>query len=80
MAAAVRNSAVFGGMNALGAALYGLVISKDAALQCEAAVQAHNVLLIVHGTAGNVLKAAGILEQGRSGNGAGPRPAIQSTT
>lgn len=62
MAAAVRNSAVFGGMNALSAVLYGLGISKEAALRCEAAVEADNILLIVHGTANSVLKAADILD------------------
>ncbi len=59
--AAIRNSAVFGGLNALGAVLYGLGIPKAAALRCEAAVKSDKILLIAHGAAGDIGKAAEIL-------------------
>ena len=59
--AALENQAVFGGLSALGAALYGLGIPKDAVLRCEAAVQMDKLLLIAHGAVDEVGKAREIL-------------------
>jgi hypothetical protein len=53
--------AVFGGLSALGAALYGLGIPKDAVLRNEAAVRMDKFLLIAHGAVDEVGKARGIL-------------------
>jgi hypothetical protein len=59
--AALENEAVFGGLSALGAALYGLGIPKDAVLRNEAAVRMDKILLIAHGSVGEVGKAREIL-------------------
>jgi hypothetical protein len=53
--------AVFGGMSALGAALYGLGIPKDAVLRCEAAVRMDKFLLVAHGAVDEVGKAREVL-------------------
>ena len=58
---ALENQAVFGSMSALGAALYGLGIPKDAVLRCEAAVRMDKLLLIAHGAVDEVGKAKEIL-------------------
>jgi hypothetical protein len=55
------NQAVFGGLSALGAALYSLGISKDAVLRCEAAVRMDKLLLVAHGAVDEVGKAREIL-------------------
>jgi len=59
--AALENQAVFGGLSALGAALYGLGIPKDAVLRYEAALQMDKLLLIAHGAVDEVGKAREIL-------------------
>jgi hypothetical protein len=59
--AALENEVVFGGLSALGAALYGLGIPKDAVLRNEAAVRMDKLLLIVHGTVDEVGRARGVL-------------------
>ena len=59
--AALENQAVFSGLSALGAALYGLGIPKDAVLRCEAAVRMDKFLLIAHGAVDEVGKAREIL-------------------
>jgi hypothetical protein len=59
--AALENEAVFGGLSALGAALYGLGIPKDAVLRNEAAVRMDKLLLIAHGAVDEVGKAREIL-------------------
>ena len=58
----LENQAVFGGLSALGAALYGLGIPKDAVRRCEAAVRMDKLLLIAHGAVDEVGKAREILE------------------
>jgi hypothetical protein len=60
--AALENEAVFGGLSALGAALYGLGIPKGAVLRCEAAVRMDKLLLIAHGAVDEVGKAREILK------------------
>ena len=59
--AALENEAVFGGLSALGAALYGLGIPKDAVLRNEAAVRMDKLLLIAHGAVDEVGKAREIM-------------------
>jgi hypothetical protein len=59
---ALENELVFGGMSALGAALYGLGIPQGAVLRCEAAVQMDKLLLVAHGAVGEVGKAREILK------------------
>jgi hypothetical protein len=53
---------VFGSLSALGAALYGLGISKDAVMRYEAAVRMEKLLLIAHGAGDEVGKAREILK------------------
>ena len=60
--AALENEAVFGGLSALGAALYGLGIPKEAVLRCESAVRMDRLLLIAHGAVDEVGKAREILK------------------
>jgi hypothetical protein len=55
--------AVFGGLSALGAALYGLGIPKDAVLRYEAAVRMEKLLIVAHGAVDEVGKAREILAQ-----------------
>jgi hypothetical protein len=59
--AALDNEAVFGGLSALGAALYSLGIPKDAVLRNEAAVRMDKLLLIAHGAVDEVGKAREIM-------------------
>ncbi|MGA2722218.1 MAG: hypothetical protein ABSG79_07360 [Bryobacteraceae bacterium] len=59
--AALDNQAVFGGLSALGAALYSLGIPKDAVLRNEAAVRMDKLLLIAHGAVDEVGKAREIM-------------------
>jgi hypothetical protein len=60
--AALENEGVFGGLSALGAALYGLGIPKDAVLRYDAAVRTRKLLLIAHGAVDEVGKAKEILK------------------
>jgi hypothetical protein len=60
--AAVESQVVFGGLSALGAALYGLGISKAAVLRCEAAVRMEKLLLIAHGAGDEMGKVREILK------------------
>jgi uncharacterized membrane protein len=59
---ALEGAAVFGGLSAIGAALYGMGIPKDSVLQYELALKTDNFLLMVHGTAQEVAKAKDIIE------------------
>ena len=61
MVGVLEYQAVFGGLSALGAALYGLGIPKDAVLRCEAAVRMDKLLLVAHGAVDEVGKAREIL-------------------
>jgi hypothetical protein len=61
MVGVLEYQAVFGGLSALGAALYGLGIPKDAVLRYEAAVRMDKLLLVAHGAVDEVEKAREIL-------------------
>jgi uncharacterized membrane protein len=54
---ALEGAAVFGGLSAIGAGLYGMGIPKDSVIQYEMALKTDNFLLMVHGTAQEVAKA-----------------------
>jgi hypothetical protein len=60
--AALDNAAIFGGLTPLGASLYSIGIPKDGVLSCETALRNGKFLVLVHGTAGEISRAKGILE------------------
>ncbi len=59
---ALEGAAVFGGLSAIGAGLYGMGIPKDSVLQYELALQTDQFLLMVHGTSSEVAKAKATLD------------------
>jgi uncharacterized membrane protein len=59
---ALEGAAVFGGLSAIGAGLYGMGIPKDSVLQYEMALKTDNFLLMVHGTPTEVARAKGIID------------------
>ena len=62
---ALEGATIYGGLNALGAALYSIGIPKDSILNYETALKADKFLVIAHGTAAEVQSAKSILEQTR---------------
>ena len=66
VAAAVEGAIVFGGLSALGAALYSTGIPKDSVLRYEEVVKADGFLVIVHGTPSEVDRARSILHGAHS--------------
>ena len=58
----LEGAAVVGGLSALGAGLYSIGIPKDSVLKYETAIKSDKYLLVAHGTAEEVRKAADILE------------------
>ena len=59
---ALEGAAVFGGLSAIGAGLYGIGVPKDSILKYETALKTDKFLLMVHGTVPEVEKARDILE------------------
>jgi len=59
---ALEGAVVVGGLSALGAGLYSLGIPKDSVVKYETSLKAGKFLLIAHGTADEVQKARGILQ------------------
>ena len=59
---ALEGAALFGGLSAVGAALYGMGIPKDSVVKYELALKTDKFLLMVHGTAAEVERAKGIIE------------------
>jgi hypothetical protein len=59
---ALEGAAVFGGLSAIGAGLYGMGIPKDSVIQYEMALKTDKFLLMVHGAAQDVAKAKEIIE------------------
>lgn len=59
---ALQGSIKVEGLSAVGAAVYALGISKDSAVKYDASVKAGKFVLIAHGTADEVRKAHGILQ------------------
>jgi hypothetical protein len=62
---ALEGAAVVGGMSAIGAGLVGLGIPKDSVVQYEMAIKTDKFLLMVHGTASEVDRARGIIQNTR---------------
>jgi len=60
---ALEGAALYGGLNALGAALYSIGIPKDSIITYETALKADKFLVIAHGTSDEARKAKDILEQ-----------------
>ena len=58
---AVEGVIVFGGLSALGAALYSIGIPKDSIIDYEAAVKADGFLVMVHGPAADMARAKATL-------------------
>jgi len=58
----LEGAALFGGLGALGAGLYGMGIPKDSVLTYETAIKTDKFLLIVHGTPAEVEKARDIIQ------------------
>src|ERR1700678_1745943 len=58
---AIESAVMVGGLSALGAALYGLGVPKDSVIQYETAVKADSFLVMAHGPAEEVARAAAIL-------------------
>lgn len=58
---ALETAAVVGGLSALGAALYSIGIPKDSVVQYETALKADGFLVMAHGTAEEIGRAATIL-------------------
>ena len=54
---ALENSAIFGGLSALGATLYSLGLTKESIHDYEEALRKGNYLVIVHGPAQAVMEA-----------------------
>lgn len=62
---ALEGAAPPGGIRAVGAALYGIGIPKDSAVQYETAITTDQFLVMVHGSASEVEIARGVLESTR---------------
>jgi hypothetical protein len=60
---ALENAALTGGLTALGAGLYSIGIPKNGVLQYETEVKNGKLLLVAHGTPGEVERAKNILDQ-----------------
>jgi fermentation-respiration switch protein FrsA (DUF1100 family) len=59
--AALEGAAVVGGISAVGAGLYGIGIPKNSVLKYETSLKAGKFMLVVHGTADEVIRAKEIL-------------------
>jgi len=64
--AALEGAVVFGGVSAIGAALYSVGIPKDSVLRYEMALKADKFLVLAHGTVNEVAKARDILRTTRA--------------
>ncbi len=60
---ALEEAAVFGGLSALGAALFSIGIPKKSVLQYETEVKSGRLLLVAHGTLDEVQRAKELLGQ-----------------
>jgi uncharacterized membrane protein len=65
MLSALEGAVVVGGLSAIGAGLFSIGIPKDSIVQYESAIQADKFVLLVHGTAGEVETARGIMRTTR---------------
>ena len=60
--AAVEGAILFGGLSALGAALFSIGIPKDSVIEYEQAVKTDGFLVVAHGSAEEMTKSKAILE------------------
>ena len=60
--AAVEGAILFGGLSALGAALFSIGIPKDSVIEYEQAVKTDGFLVVAHGSADEVARSKAILE------------------
>jgi hypothetical protein len=60
--AALEGAIVVGGLSALGAGLYSLVIPKNSVVKYETSIKAGKFVLVAHGTAQEVAKARDMLK------------------
>jgi uncharacterized membrane protein len=65
---ALEGAAVFGGLSAIGAGLYGMGIPKDSVVQYETDLKTDKFLLLAHGSAAEVEKAREVIESTRPVN------------
>jgi hypothetical protein len=66
IASGIETAVIVGGLSALGAALYGMGMSKDAILHYEKAIKEDRFLVIVHGASKDVEAARDILQNGQA--------------
>lgn len=66
IAGALEQTAVVGGLNALGVGLYNLGIPQNSVMTYEAALRQEKFLVIAHGTAEEIAKARNILGSTKS--------------
>jgi hypothetical protein len=60
--AAVEGAVLFGGLSALGAALFSIGIPKDSVIEYEQAVKTDGFLVVAHGSADEMARSKTILE------------------
>ena len=60
--AAVEGAVLFGGLSALGAALFSIGIPKDSVIEYEQAVKADGFLVVAHGSAEDMARSKAVLE------------------
>ena len=61
VASTIEGAVVVGGLSAIGAALFSVGIPKDSVVRYETAVKADNFLVLAHGTAEEMARAATLL-------------------
>ena len=64
--AAVEGALLFGGLSALGAALFSIGIPKDSVIAYEQAVKTDRFLVVAHGSADEMARSKAILEASNS--------------
>jgi len=62
----LEGAAVFGGLSAVGGALYSIGIPKDSIIKYENSLKSNQFLVIVHGTTGEIGQARDILQSSKS--------------
>jgi len=62
MVGGLEGAVMLGGVNIIAAGLYGLGIPKDSVVQYEKAIKAEKFLLVVHGSADELVKAEAVLK------------------
>ncbi len=60
--AAVEGALLFGGLSALGAALFSIGIPKDSVIEYEQAVKTDGFLVVAHGSADEMARSKAVLE------------------